>query len=321
MSLEDIRSWLREQNEAVEEAGALAVVGLLHFKAGGEEVEILSMKIGHRLWGNVDDMSDTFFRIATRHCRGMPGMQQLQMIATFGAQGKPTRFLPFQCQGRLEFGSIPGGLATEPPTEVGMRSQSMRWGEQIVQSTMSSQRNLNESQQKALDSRDKRILQLEQENRELFLALRDELAKTVALAHDKRMKELEFVRATDERHKLIKLLPALTNAVSGREIFPESKEDSALIEALCENVDENEVKMLAQILGSKSPEIGGLIMNRFNVIQTRKREAEEQMRILARSATGNDPLADAGGEVRRLIPQNGVDPKTGIETKQIAGTP
>lgn len=305
--IEDIRAWVGEQFEIVEADGAeVGFIALLHYDGRGDEHEILLLKPGHKDWKNVNDITDVINRISDRHARGLQGVQSFQLTAGFGSGGKPSRFLPFQKNGRLEVGLVAGGgLSSEPPTEIGMRSQAMRWGEQIVHGQVASQRALNESQQKAIESRDRRIAELEGENRELFVALRNELAKTVQLAHEWRMKELEYARSSDERQKIIKLLPALVNGISGRAVFPETAADSALIAQIAEAISPQELEFIQNAISVKSPAVSALLTERFAKHQNTKREEEAQLRTLIKEIHGNDPLADAGGEIQPLQVSNG----------------
>jgi hypothetical protein len=298
---DEVREWIAEQLGDVTQDGALSILGLTHVQATGEEKEIFSMKVGQPRWGKADEMGDLISGFAERHARGVVGQQQFNLCAVFGSSGKASRWLPFGLQGVVAFGPIGGGgLGTEGATEQGMRQQGMRMGEMVVQGTFSQIRHVNEAQNVLVDRLMRRLAELENDNRELFLALRKELENTVQLAHERRMKELEFMRSTEERKKLIRLFPALANAITGREVFPESREDTALIESLCEGVSEDEVKMLAQMIGTKSPELSALIMNRFVAIQKKKDEEAAELRVLSRQALGGDPEADAAGEVSQL---------------------
>lgn len=298
---DEIKGWLDERLSDVEQEGQLAIVGLIHFNSHGQEQELFAMKSGSGKWGNAESMTESFYGYAARHARGLIGAQQFNLTACYGSNGKATRFLPFGLPGSLQFGSVPGGgMATEAPTEIGMRSQGMRMGELVVQGMLGQINPTFRVQADLIDRLMKRMAELEGENRELFLALRQELERTVQLAHERRLKELEFMRATEERRRLIKIMPAFLNAMTGREVFPESTEDSALIETLCENVTEDEIKMFSAVLGQKSPELAGLMMNRFNAIQKKKLAENDELKRLAREATGGGSYEaaerDAGGE-------------------------
>lgn len=300
---ETILTWIRERLEDIEQDGKLSAIGLLHIDGHGRENVVHDMKSEARDWGDAEKMGEVFFARADRHAKGLPGAQQFVMHAMYGTSGKVMRMLPFNLAGKLAFGDIPGGgMATEPPTPVGQLQQGMRMGELVVQGMLGQINPTFRVLSDLIDRLMRRQAELEGENRELFIALRQELERSVQLAHEQRMKQLEFIRTTDERRRIIKIMPALLNAMTGREVFPTSAEDTAIIETLCENVSEDEVKLLTTTLGSKSPELAGLIMNRFNAIQKRKADESSELNRLAREATGGYEAGerDAAGQTLRI---------------------
>jgi hypothetical protein len=282
---DDLKAWCQERFPEILEEGGLSIVGLVHYSANGSETPLhaLTSKLGPDKW-NAERVAEVMDQVASRYARGLPGVQQFALVGTYGTNGRPKTSIPFQRAGSSHLG--PAGIGTEGPSELGRTAQAQRWGEAIVTDVFRSLGGLHGSQQSAIESRDRRIRELEGENRELFLALRQELERTVQLAHERRLKELEFIRTTEERRRLIQIMPALANAMTGKEIFPTSTEDSALIETLCANVSEKEIQMFASMLGQKSPELSGLMMARFNAIQQKKLEEQEELRRLAAEATG-----------------------------------
>lgn len=312
---ESIRSWLAERLEDVEQEGALSLVGLVHWDGSGRDNEIFSMKTGQGKWGQADAMSDAFYNYATRHARGLIGAQQFQMGACYGVSNKATRFLPFMLSGALQIGQLPnGGLSTEAPTQVGQTSQGMRLAEIVTQGMLGQINPTFRVQADLIDRLMRNNNELSAENRELFVALRTELMKTAQFAHEMRMKELEFIRSTDERRKLIRIAPALINAITGREIFPVSAEDTSLVVSLAENISEDELKVLQMALAEKSPELGALITSRFAEIRKAKAQEAEEIKKLAAQATGKtyeEAERDAAGDpIKELGPANGkADPK------------
>jgi len=307
-SRDEIRDWLKEVFEAVEEAGACSVVSLKHYSnVGDRETELQSLRSGMPKWGNPDEMAAFLDTIATRHAKGLTGggAQQFELGAIFGTSGKPTRFLPFSRIGALSFGaggSAAGALSSEPPTAIGQVQQHMRQSEVLVQTAVAQIQPTFQVQNAIIADLRKRIAELEFESRELFVALRQQLIDTAQLAHDSRMKELEYLRATEERRKLIRLLPALTNAISGRTVFPESTEDTAIVEALAGTIDGSDIAELAKALDGKvAPEVLTVLTSRFATLRERRVAEEEELRKISRE-TKKSPISfvvaerDAGGE-------------------------
>ena len=191
---------------------------------------------------------------------------------------------------------------------MGMNQQAMRWGERLVDRTFGYGEKLMDSQQRALDKRDTTIENLTKENRDLFLALRQVLIDTVKLEHDKRINELQFLRSSNERAKLIRLLPALANGIAGRQIFPENAEDSALVRELAEVSDPETVEKLRSILAVKSPEAAALLMNRFEEKQKERKQDVENFEKLVTEVRGDGTYEEGeleasglAGQLRKII--------------------
>lgn len=104
------------------------------------------------------------------------------------------------------------------------------------------------------------------ENREMFLALRQVLIDTVKVEHDKRIVELEHMKAEAEREKLVRLLPSLVRAFAERL----DVEDKVLVSELAEILDEKTVAILRDIVGAKSPEVAALLVSCLEKKKTEK---------------------------------------------------
>ncbi len=120
-------------------------------------------------------------------------------------------------------------------------------------------------------------------------------------AHDLRMKEAAYARSTGERDKLMKLGPALINQITGKEVFPQSAADSAILEGIVEHVDFETIQKIV-VSGGKGgkelpPELVGMLMGRFTQIQEKKNADAVRIKQLAAEArvTDLDGEADAAG--------------------------
>lgn len=299
---EAIREWISQVLAETREEGTCSGMAAVHYDGQGRENDVHKMVPTTKNWGDPDRMADIFDGIATRHARGIPGAQQFQMTACFGGTAKALMFLPFMRSGALSFGPMPGGgLGTEPATQVGQTQQGMRMGEMVVQGMIGWARPVFEAGQQMIQYQGAQIVRLSEENRELFIALRDQLAETIKLAHDRRMAEMQFIRSTEERRRVFKLLPALVNSMTGREVFPLSAEDTALIDTLCANVSEDEIKFLTNMIGQKSPELSALIIQRFVKGQEKQLAEQEEIKRLSREVIGVDPEEDAAGNATAIV--------------------
>lgn len=313
---DEMCAWLKEQFETIEEVeGALAALVLFHYSSANadiSEIDGIRSNQTNLGWGDCEKLSARFGSVAQRFARGISGggQQQFQIHAVYGTSQKPKRVYPFLKMGQINFmnTTAAGGLATDPPTPMGMNQQAMRWGERLVDRTFGYGEKLMDSQQRALDKRDTTIESLTKENRDLFLALRQVLIDTVKLEHDKRINELQFLRSSNERAKLIRLLPALANGIAGRQIFPENAEDSALVRELAEVSDPETVEKLRSILAVKSPEAAALLMNRFEEKQKERKQDVENFEKLVTEVRGDGTYEEGeleasglAGQLRKII--------------------
>ena len=280
----EMRGWIAECLADVEQEGGCSIIGLLHKDGSGRENTIFSMKAGSGKFGDVDAMTETFHRMAQRHANGLIGQQQFELNAVWGKSDTATRVLPFGMPGRLQFGAIPGGGATEPPTEIGMRSQGMRMGEMAVQGAFGQMARNSEVQQRIVDGLMRRQTELEQENRELWIGCKNLLLELGRQRHDERMKELTAARLADFQKQAMRLAPALLNMVADREIFPLAVADESIFDFIASTTTPADFKALTTILAQKEggEKIVPVLIDRYNKYHERQaEEAKKEQRLLA----------------------------------------
>lgn len=280
----EMRGWIAECLADVEQEGGCSIIGLLHRDGSGRENTIFSMKSGSGKFGDVEAMVDIFYRFAQRHANGLIGQQQFELNAVWGKSDTASRVLPFGMPGRLQFGAIPGGGATEPPTEMGMRSQGMRMGEMAVQGAFGQMARNSEVQQRIVDGLMRRQTELEQENRELWIGCKNLLLELGRQRHDERMKELTAARLADFQKQAMRLAPALLNMVADREIFPLAVADESIFDFIASTTTPEDFKALTTILAQKEggEKIVPVLIDRYNKYHERaKEEARKEQRLLA----------------------------------------
>ena len=120
----------------------------------------------------------------------------------------------------------------------------------------------SEWENRSVQRKHDRLRELEAENREIFLALRQVLIDTVKVEHDKRIVELEHMKAEAEREKLMRLLPLLVTGIAERCVLQDA-EDIALVKELAEVCDISTIEKLRDILATKSHELAALLVSVF----------------------------------------------------------
>ena len=304
---EEIKRFLEEQFDALEEGGAVSSVGLVHHAHSGP-VELHSMSTGHGKWKNAEAMSFTFDMIATRHAKGVSsgGAQQYEIAVARGGDRKQTSVLPFVRVGSANLVGPNGSLATEPPTQTGMTSQSMRLLEQFAQGSFAQNRDNIETLKFLI----KELLagrgELEANNRDLWVNLKMVLMELQKQTHEQRLKEITAMRMAEFQKQVIKLAPALLNMMAGREVFPLSTADTGFIELVASAATPEDVRMLQAAVQGRpgGAHISAVLADRFE--QARKRLAEEatnEARLMSGlgTKTYEEAERDAAGLAMRVL--------------------
>jgi len=313
-----IQSWLAEQldPEVVEEQGVCTIIGLKHISIHGDDREVFSMKAGSPKWGNLEEMADLFFSQAARTAKGLIGYQQFQLEAIYGTSGKPLRVLPFGHAGMTQLGLSAGGtamspsLGIEPPTPFGQQSQAMRLTEQLVQGAFSERQHVSKTQMEIVDGLRTDNVRLNKENGELWIALKDVLAKMVQDGHARQLEILRFLKMQEFQRRLMQLAPGLINMMSGQEVFPKSDQDTSIMAAFAELLDETTVNKVLAGLPNKpeATEMIGLLTTRLAELRAQNEQQKADDRRMAKEATGRtyeEAEKDAGGEAVRILTQVG----------------
>lgn len=243
---------------------------LLHMR-GGQEVELKTIKIGSRQW-EPKDLAELFESTAETFAGGVPGTQQFQVVAFYDDNERPQSFYPFRktCDPEHD------GITTEPPTPTGQLSQFMRHLEAKERMTSQYTVSIFSILERTVKSQADRIAMLEKEQFDAVDLAKEMILKSAAQSHDREMELLKAKQSAGDREKVLALLPAVVNRVTGKEIFPQSTADSALFENLAGSLTEKQVQQLASIL---TPEQWGLVAARLvDVVDKRiaKEESEKK---------------------------------------------
>ncbi len=175
----------------------------------------------------------------------------------------------------------------DAPDAKGALAQGMRLSESLVQGCFRLIAQYNGSAAGELEA-------LRKENRELFTMVKDTMIKLADTQYEREIKLEEFKRETAERRQWLAYAPALMNTLLGKEVFPQSTVDTAIIEGAAESLSEDDLKVLASKL---KPELWGPLAARLEKFHKDKRLAtEEQERTLRLVSNNADPEADAAGD-------------------------
>ncbi len=239
---------------------------LVHMR-GGQEVELKTIKIGSRQW-EPKDLAELFESTAETFAGGVPGTQQFQVMAFYDDNERPQSFYPF----RKACDPDHDGITTEPPTPTGQLSQFMRHLEAKERMTSQYTVSIFSILERTVKVQADRIQMLEKEQFDAVDLAKEMILKSAAQSHDREMELLKAKQSAGDREKVLALLPAVVNRVSGKEIFPQSTADSALFENLAGSLTEKQVQQLSSIL---TPEQWGLVAARLVDVVDKKIAKEE----------------------------------------------
>lgn len=257
-----------------------------------KELHTVRLNPGHTLAPK--ELADLFIGKAITYGQDLPGTQTYQVLAFYKDRKEPEARYPFVPQIPTDIRST--GLTTEAPTAQGALQQEMRIKDQWMGLVFQRQRQMDQTaiereERDAARAREDRqyIRELQQENRECFAVVKETMMMLADTQHEKKMKQLEFARATEERKKWLSFGPVLINQLLGKEIFPQNVEDTALIEAVAENIPEEQIKLLGSVL---PPQLWGPLSARLERAMREKRETQEAIAALP----AGDPNAELGNK-------------------------
>lgn len=279
MAKQTLEGWIHEAM-IDSEKDPITQLSLIHIAAA--EIEIYTVKFGSKQWTPAE-LSQIFRHKADSYSQDIAGVQTFCMYAFYGKQEPEARH-PFTVNGATDF-----GLSTEGPDAKGQMMQGMRHLEAATQMNLRSIATMVGAQQQLIETLVRNDLETRKENRELIGILKDVVLTQAAKTHEHRMSELEYERSSKERAKWIGFLPGLVNNILGKEVFPQSTEDTALLETIADSLDEGQLQKLA---GTLKPEVLGPIAKRFEKHFEKRKSEQTQAKQLA----AKNPEDDAAGD-------------------------
>jgi hypothetical protein len=284
MARQTLEQWIFEALNDQDKGTKCSGLALIH-RVGISTQEIHAVEIGSRQW-DVRELAQLFKGKADNYAAELVGVQTFNLLAFYGGSKEPQALKPFIVHGVEDF----GGMATEGPTKDGLLQQMMRHTEAERQIGAKQVQGLIEMTMTLANVVVKENIALRQENREGFEMIKTLIMGSVENREAARLKELQYQRESAERQKWLSFAPAVINRVFGRDVLPESLEDTALIEGLAEKLTEEDFGKLAR--SGISPEVMGPFAARMAGLLEKKRKAQEQVH---HAMNGADPELDATG--------------------------
>lgn len=278
-----IRTCLTDPDKEGKKVSAFSVVHMI----GMAPKEIHTLKLGAKQWADMD-IAKILLERASEYVFDLKGVHTFQVLAFWDGNNEPGAHQPFVINNLNEGTEV--GLLTENPNDQGQKQQGMRHIEVLAQMYMRGAQSLIDAQRLALERADRRMSALEDENRDAFLIVKEMIQKEVELSHEKRMKEMEFQRSSEERKMLVKFIPPLVNTALGREVFPQGVEDTALINTIADSLGNEDVKKIVMAFGDKPLLLGPLVSRIDRYKQEQKQEEENRKKANIVVSTAEEEL-------------------------------
>ncbi len=263
----------------------LTQITLVHMQGGHQQVELHTFKFKLAMEVTPTDLANMFRGKAETYSQDLDGRQMFQLLAYYN-QKEPEARHPFVIAAKAIDMST-AGLMTEPPDATGQAMQNMRHKENahtsiqgLIGQVYARQQAMDNHAVRMVEQQAAIINQLTAENFNNFGMIKDLIFQLADNGHKYKMEEVKAEQAAKTRSQLLGLVPALTNSLTGREVFPQSTEDTAIIEAVVDNVSEEQIQTLMS-LGLPDVILGPLA-NRIAKAMAKRREAEEARAALPR---------------------------------------
>lgn len=279
--------WIHNAMSDEKDGRKCSMIALVH-TVGAQQKEIHHVKFGSGKGWTPEELANIFRQRAEGFAQDLSGTQTFLLLAFYG-KSEPETSQPFTVSPIIDHQNP---IPSEPATSEGRVQQLMRQGEMMFQQVYRRQQVMDDHSIAMLERMGRMNVDLMAQNQTFFNMVKEVLMEKALDTHKHRMDELGYARASEERKKLLGMVPSLINTLTGKDIFPQSTADTALLEQIVENIDSDTIGMLGHIL---KPELVGPVMERFRQIQEKKRlEKEATIKALTAPAglSGED---DAGG--------------------------
>ncbi len=283
-----LEKWITQAMNDPDKDHACTQISLMHMTGAsqGKELHVTKIKEG----GVYDSkkMADVFRGRAEQYTEGAPpGVQTFNLVAFYG-KPDPEAFQPFMINHQSDTHS--SGLSTEGPSADGQTQQRMRHTEMLLGQVYRRQESMDARSDRMMEMMSKHIERLQSENMDAFNGIKEMSMSMIMNREEAEMKRLSYQRNTEVTGKLLQMAPPLVNMVTGREVFPQSAVDTAIIEGIATSIDPAMLQMIMPML----PEVvQGLVAQRLTEILKKKKE-EDEARKAAPPYRG-DPVRELNG--------------------------
>jgi hypothetical protein len=262
--------WINEALTDMDKGKHCTMMSLVHIAGGTAEKEIHSIKFvsGGKQW-TAKELADLFDHKAHGYAQELVGVQLFTIHAFYGESVQPQASHPFRINGEHSYEGI---QQTEGPTGQGLVQQSMRHTEAMTQMALRALAEANSMLREHSSQVSRENLELRRENFDAMKVVKEIVLNDMRERHTFEM-QLETTRRNSALlERAVALAPALVNTITGKEVFTESKADTAILEELFVSLTPDQMRQMAGIL---PPKLVGLIMARAERYMKERAEKEK----------------------------------------------
>lgn len=288
-----LEQWIHEAIVDPDKESPISMLSLVHRTGGYGEIEVHTYKFGVSN-GSPEPkrLAEVFQGKAESYCQDYPGVQTFNLLAFYGKK-EPEARQPFTVNTQQE--NHTSGLYTENPSNEGLTQQGMRHREQQHQQVYRKQEWLDQYTLQLLRFESDRNSRLAQENMDAYAIVKDMMMKQALDQHTREMQRLQFTRQTEERSKMLKMVPPLVNTITGQEIFPQATEDTALVEGIASILTDEHVAALMG-LGLPDSVMGALAARVLKAREKKELEAKKSAELAIYQGNPEDDIAGGAEE-------------------------
>lgn len=213
-----------------------------HSRSNGlDEVQTINLGSKQR---TPKEIADTLDQIAGTHACGLSGRQQYVIKCIFASdEVTPTTYNLGKAGESNDL-----GLGTEGPTPTGLIAQLMRLNEAHTRIGAVHTEAIISKQGEIIENLMTQVSSQMTENAKAFTVLKEMIIDKAIADHANQKELLLEERKTQERQKLMSLVPGLVNKALGTKIFPEGSIAEIVIKQLKNTLRPEQIEGLAQIL-------------------------------------------------------------------------
>jgi len=279
-----LAKWIREALSDPDKGHACTQLVLLYKKSEGGTREVKTVRLGGKTW-DADELAKTIQGWAETYAQDFGGISHFEIQAHYGSPDNQSHHTITVADGEIVQGGR-GRTVRENPDSTGLVAQAMRHTERTMEMMTAMVQHHAAVTLQREQWMSAEMQRLREETNDAYTIVREVLMGKRKEEHEMEMQRIQIMKGLETQRKLMELIPALANTVAGKEIFPQSVADTALIEAIATKVPPEMIQQLASA-GVIPAEVMGPLMARFNDVLRKKQAEVEALKKLPPAAEVN----------------------------------